>query len=63
MAVNVYSTSVTSENLSRHELIGWINGTLKTNMLKVEELCTGNNTYFNFHTDGWQPTKCHNFII
>lgn len=41
MAVNVYSTSVTSENLSRHELIGWINGTLKTNMLKVEELCTG----------------------
>lgn len=41
MAVNVYSTSVTSENLSRHDLLGWINDTLKTNMLKVEELCTG----------------------
>jgi RP/EB family microtubule-associated protein len=41
MAVNVYSTSVTSDNLSRHDLLGWINDTLKTNMLKVEELCTG----------------------
>lgn len=41
MAVNVYSTSVTSENMSRHDLLHWINDTLKTNMLKVEELCTG----------------------
>lgn len=41
MAVNVYSTSVTSENLSRHELLAWINETLTTNMLKIEELCTG----------------------
>lgn len=41
MAVNVYSTSVTSDNLSRHDLLGWINDTLKTNMLKIEELCTG----------------------
>ena len=41
MAVNVYSTSVTSDNMSRHDLLGWINDTLKTNMIKVEELCTG----------------------
>lgn len=41
MAVNVYTTSVTSENLSRHEIIAWINDTLKTNMSKIEELCTG----------------------
>jgi len=41
MAVNVYSTSVTSDNLSRHDLLAWINDTLKTNMIKVEELCTG----------------------
>ncbi len=41
MAVNVYSTSVTSDNLSRHDLLNWINDTLKTNMVKVEELCTG----------------------
>ena len=41
MAVNVYSTSVTSDNMSRHDLLNWINDTLKTNMVKVEELCTG----------------------
>ena len=41
MAVNVYSTSVTSENLSRHDILAWINDTLKTNMTKIEELCTG----------------------
>lgn len=41
MAVNVYSTSVCSENLSRHDLLNWINETLHTNMIKVEELCTG----------------------
>ena len=42
MAVNVYNTSVTSENLSRHDILGWINDTLRTNMTKIEELCTGN---------------------
>lgn len=41
MAVNVYSTSVTTENMSRHEIIGWINQTLCTNLNKIEELCTG----------------------
>ena len=41
MAVNVYSTSVTSENMSRHEILGWINDILRTNLTKVEELCTG----------------------
>ncbi len=41
MAVNVYSTSVTADNLSRHDILNWINDTLKTNMIKIEELCTG----------------------
>lgn len=41
MAVNVYSTSVTTENLSRHDILSWINGTLQTNLVKIEELCTG----------------------
>jgi len=40
-AINVYNTSVTSENLSRHEILAWINDTLKTNLTKIEELCTG----------------------
>jgi RP/EB family microtubule-associated protein len=41
MAVNVYSTSVTTENLSRHDILSWINDTLRTNLVKIEELCTG----------------------
>lgn len=40
-AINVFSTSVTAENLSRNDIINWINETLKTNFSKVEELCTG----------------------
>ena len=44
MAVNVYNTSVTAENLSRHDILGWINDTLKTNLTKIEELCTGKYT-------------------
>ena len=41
MAVNVYSTSATSENLSRHEMLAWINESLQTSFQKVEQLCTG----------------------
>ncbi|XP_068185709.1 microtubule-associated protein RP/EB family member 1b [Antennarius striatus] len=41
MAVNVYSTSVTSENLSRHDMLVWINDSLQMNLTKIEMLCTG----------------------
>lgn len=41
MAVNVYSTSVTSENLSRHDMLSWVNDCLQSNFTKIEELCTG----------------------
>jgi len=41
MAVNVFSTSATSENLSRHEMLAWINESLQTSFQKVEQLCTG----------------------
>lgn len=41
MAVNVYSTNVTSENLSRHEMLAWVNDCLQTKYSKIEELCTG----------------------
>lgn len=41
MAVNVYSTSVTTDNLSRHDMLAWVNGCLEANLTKVEELCTG----------------------
>jgi len=41
MAVNVYATSSTTENLSRHDMLGWVNDSLSTKYSKIEELCTG----------------------
>ncbi|XP_066902765.1 microtubule-associated protein RP/EB family member 1 isoform X3 [Halyomorpha halys] len=41
MAVNVYSTNVTTENLSRHDMLNWVNDCLQANLGKIEELCTG----------------------
>ncbi|XP_060534051.1 microtubule-associated protein RP/EB family member 1 isoform X1 [Cylas formicarius] len=41
MAVNVYSTNVTSENLSRHDMLAWVNECLHSSFAKIEELCTG----------------------
>ncbi|XP_073436807.1 microtubule-associated protein RP/EB family member 1 isoform X2 [Dendrobates tinctorius] len=41
MAVNVYSTSVTSDNLSRHDMLAWINESLQLNLTKIEHLCSG----------------------
>ena len=41
MAVNVALTSATSDNLSRHDMIQWINGSLSTSYKKIEELASG----------------------
>lgn len=41
MAVNVYATNVTSENLSRHDMLAWVNDCLQASFTKIEELCTG----------------------
>lgn len=41
MAVNVYSTNVTTDNLSRHDMLAWVNDCLQSNFSKIEELCTG----------------------
>uniref|UniRef100_UPI00398E6BF7 microtubule-associated protein RP/EB family member 3-like isoform X3 n=1 Tax=Pristiophorus japonicus TaxID=55135 RepID=UPI00398E6BF7 len=41
MAVNVYSTSVTSENLSRHDMLSWVNDSLQLSYTKIEQLCSG----------------------
>ncbi|XP_076440914.1 microtubule-associated protein RP/EB family member 1-like [Babylonia areolata] len=41
MAVNIHSTSCTSDNLSRHEILNWVNSSLQTSYGKIEELCTG----------------------
>lgn len=41
ICVNVYSTSATSDNLSRHEMLNWVNECLQSHYSKIEELCTG----------------------
>ena len=47
MAVNVYSTSVTTDNLSRHDMLAWVNDCLQTKYTKIEEMCSG-STYCQF---------------
>jgi hypothetical protein len=42
MAVNVYSTSVTTDNLSRHDMLAWVNDCLGSCYTKIEEMCSGN---------------------
>ncbi len=41
MAVNVYSTSMTIENLSRHDMLAWVNDSLQLNYTKIEQLSSG----------------------
>ena len=47
MAVNVYSTNVTTENLSRHDMLAWVNDCLQAQFNKIEELCTGEYEMIN----------------
>lgn len=46
MAVNVFNTGATTENLSRHEMLTWINDSLQTNFTKIEQMCSGK--FFSF---------------
>ncbi|GBM92453.1 Microtubule-associated protein RP/EB family member 3 [Araneus ventricosus] len=41
ICVNVYSTSATADNLSRHEMLNWVNECLQSQYTKIEELCSG----------------------
>ncbi|XP_055513856.1 microtubule-associated protein RP/EB family member 1-like [Leucoraja erinacea] len=41
MAINVYFTSSSSENLSRHSMLTWVNDTLQLGYTKIEQLCSG----------------------
>jgi len=41
MAVNVSYTSGTTDNLSRHDILSWVNDSLQAQFGKIEELCTG----------------------
>jgi len=41
MAVNVFFTAVTSDSLSRHDMLSWINDCLQSSFTKIEELASG----------------------
>lgn len=41
MAVNVHSTSVNSDNMSRNDMLSWVNLSLQMNYSKIEHLCSG----------------------
>ncbi|XP_039637552.1 microtubule-associated protein RP/EB family member 3-like [Perca fluviatilis] len=41
MAMNVYSTSMATENLSRHDMLAWVNNSLQLAYTKIEQLCSG----------------------
>ena len=50
-AVNVYNTSVTTDNLSRHDILNWINTSLQANLTKIEDLCSGMSKIIRFKLD------------
>lgn len=39
--MNVYSTSMTIENLSRHDMLAWVNDSLQLTYTKIEQLGSG----------------------
>ncbi|XP_033844234.2 microtubule-associated protein RP/EB family member 3a isoform X1 [Periophthalmus magnuspinnatus] len=41
MAVNILTTSVTVNNMSRHDMLAWVNDSLQLNYSKIEQLCSG----------------------
>lgn len=41
MAVNVFNTSATTETLSRHDMLQWVNSSLDISHTKIEDLCSG----------------------
>lgn len=43
--INVYTTSANTENLSRHDMLSWVNGSLESMYKKIEELCSGMLTF------------------
>lgn len=45
MAVNVYATSVSIDNLSRHDMLAWVNDSLHLTYTKIEQLCSGKAEY------------------
>lgn len=57
MAVNVYSTSITQETMSRHDIIAWVNDIVSLNYTKVEQLCSGKRASFKHFPEMFNDLK------
>lgn len=44
--MNVHSTSMTIENLSRHDMLAWVNDSLQLTYTKIEQLGSGKRKQF-----------------
>ena len=60
-AVNVYSTSATTDNLSRHDMLAWINDCLQSKYTKIEEMCSG-SAYCQFMDMLFPGTYAYNYV-
>lgn len=56
MAVNVYSTNNQADNLSRHDILAWVNDSIHTNYGKIEELCSGQRIGFLCYSNWYAMT-------
>lgn len=56
MAVNVYSTNNQADNLSRHDILAWVNDSIHTNYGKIEELCSGQQIGFLCYSNWYAMT-------
>lgn len=51
--MNVYSTSMSVENLSRHDMLAWVNDSLQLTYTKIEQLGSGKHFFLNCHDSNY----------
>jgi len=47
LKLTVALTSVNGENMSRHDMLQWVNNMVQGHFKKIEELCSGKNSLMN----------------
>lgn len=61
MAVNVFTSAVTTDNISRNDLVDWVNNSLQLNHLKVENLCSGAG-WAGWAACCWRGSVCNGYF-
>ncbi len=66
--MNVYSTSMTIENLSRHDMLAWVNDSLQLTYTKIEQLGSGKCKHFIYvllviSKKLFQSSKCEHLCV